>query len=323
MSFLPRLAAAAALALGLSSPQAAEVRPWPDHPLIKPYAGSAKIAYVHADFDTFTLPLGPYAGGSDHYAETRKVEGEVTRLVYQSPPGRSLLEVWRNYTDALAGAGFKTQFECEGVKCGGQNAAAGQKLSRPQVRGDEAMVHRLLIRRDDGVRLMTAHLDRAGGAGADVVLLAVDANTDGVGVMLTVVEPRTMQTNQVTVDARAIQDGLARDGHIALYGLQFDTDSARLTLASDATLAQMAAALKARPGLKVFIVGHTDNTGTLAHNEVLSRQRADAVAAELGARHGIDPGRLATRGVANYAPVAGNDTETGRAKNRRVEMVVQ
>lgn len=317
------MAAAAGAALAWLAPaRAANISPVQDHPLISRYAGSTVVAHVHADYDEFSLPQGPYRDG--RYTESRKVEGEITRFVYQSPKGRSLLEVWRNYTEALAGAGFHTSFECEANACGGQNAAAGQKQARPAVRGDDMQVHNLLIGPDQAVRLMTAHLDRAGTGGVDVVLLAADTGrADGVGVMLTLVEPRAMTTNQVVVDARAIQAGIARDGHIALYGIQFDTDSARLTAASDATLMQMAAALKARPDLKVYIVGHTDNTGTQPHNLTLSQQRADSVVAALSTRFGIDAGRLGARGVASYAPVASNDAEAGRAKNRRVEMVLQ
>ena len=97
--------------------------------------------------------------------------------------------------------------------------------------------------------------------------------------LLQVVRVRAMQTGQVTVDAAALASGLKRNGHIALYGVYFDTDRARLKPASRAQLAEMAAFLKASPRAKVYVVGHTDDRGTLAHNLDLSRRRAAAVVA--------------------------------------------
>jgi OOP family OmpA-OmpF porin len=80
--------------------------------------------------------------------------------------------------------------------------------------------------------------------------------------------------------------------------------------------------LKADAGLKVFVVGHTDNAGALEGNMKLSQDRAQAVVQAL-VRSGIDAARLRAYGDGPYAPVTSNDTEAGRAKNRRVELVKQ
>ncbi len=69
-----------------------------------------------------------------------------------------------------------------------------------------------------------------------------------------------------------------------------------------------------------LIVGHTDSQGDAASNETLSRLRAEAVKAYLIDK-GIRPGRLATRGVGETDPIASNDTEAGRARNRRIEFI--
>lgn len=84
----------------------------------------------------------------------------------------------------------------------------------------------------------------------------------------------------------------------------------------------MVTLLKSQPSLKVYIVGHTDNTGTLAHNLTLTQRRGESVVKALQAR-GIAASRLAAAGLASYAPVASNDSEAGRAQNRRVELVKQ
>src|SRR5262249_47822084 len=113
------------------------------------------------------------------------------------------------------------------------------------------------------------------------------------------------------------------NGKIALYGLRFDTDSATITADSKATLSEMAKALKASQAQKVFIVGHTDNSGSLAHNEKLSQERAEAVMKALVKDYGVAADRLAAKGVASYSPVAANTSDAGKAQNRRVEMVAQ
>jgi outer membrane protein OmpA-like peptidoglycan-associated protein len=71
----------------------------------------------------------------------------------------------------------------------------------------------------------------------------------------------------------------------------------------------------------VWVVGHTDYVGSADTNVALSLARAKAVVQALVQKYGIDAARLAPFGAGPYAPVATNDTEDGRAKNRRVELV--
>jgi outer membrane protein OmpA-like peptidoglycan-associated protein len=85
----------------------------------------------------------------------------------------------------------------------------------------------------------------------------------------------------------------------------------------------MAKFLKANAGTRVFIVGHTDMQGGLERNQKLSQERAASVVAALAGSHGIAKDRMTPDGVGPLAPVAANDAEAGRAKNRRVEMVLR
>jgi outer membrane protein OmpA-like peptidoglycan-associated protein len=123
------------------------------------------------------------------------------------------------------------------------------------------------------------------------------------------------------VDAAQMKKGLGEKGHIALYGIYFDTDKAVIKPESKPTLDEMAKLLRGEPGLKVFIVGHTDSQGGYEHNMTLSRQRAEAVAAALTRSYKIARNRLFTAGVGWLAPVGSNASEDGRALNRRVELV--
>ncbi len=138
-----------------------------------------------------------------------------------------------------------------------------------------------------------------------------------------IAEPTPMETGNVVVSTDLLKKGLAENGKIALYGIYFDTGRAGAKPDSKPQLDEMARLLTSDKSLKVLIVGHTDNQGTIDGNVTLSQRRADAVVAALVSSYGIDSTRLRSRGVVSFAPVATNRTETGRAKNRRVELVEQ
>jgi OmpA-OmpF porin, OOP family len=103
--------------------------------------------------------------------------------------------------------------------------------------------------------------------------------------------------------------------------LNFETGTATLTAASGATVDQLATLLKAYPSVNVTLEGHTDATGDAAANKQLSEQRAEAVKAKL-VQAGIGAERISTGGFGQERPLATNDTEEGRARNRRTELVV-
>ena len=126
---------------------------------------------------------------------------------------------------------------------------------------------------------------------------------------------------QLVADAEALLADLDRVGHVVLSGIFFDTDKDVVKAESQAALTEIAKLLEANPEVTAFIVGHTDMTGDLEHNLDLSNRRAAAVIDALVADHGISRDRLTPRGVGPLAPVASNETEAGRALNRRVELV--
>lgn len=127
----------------------------------------------------------------------------------------------------------------------------------------------------------------------------------------------------VVVSAEQIAKAMGTEGKVVFYGIYFDTDKATLKAESAPTLAEMAKWLKTNATAKVFIVGHTDMQGALERNRTLSRDRAASVIAALVKEHGIAIDRLTADGVGPLAPAASNADEAGRAKNRRVEMVLR
>jgi OOP family OmpA-OmpF porin len=149
----------------------------------------------------------------------------------------------------------------------------------------------------------------------------VEARNGGSGeIDLRIVERQAMEQT-IQGNAGSWLSDITTTGHAAVYGIYFDTDKADIKPESEPALAEMAKLLKNNPALNVFIVGHTDNTGTFEHNMKLSLDRATSVVNALVSKHAIAAARLKPYGVASLAPVASNKTEDGKAKNRRVELV--
>lgn len=137
---------------------------------------------------------------------------------------------------------------------------------------------------------------------------------------LTIVE-KTVMEQEVVADPKALADDLRNKGHVAVYGIYFDTDSAAIKAESEPALKAISEMLKQNSSLKVYIVGHTDMTGALEHNMDLSKRRAESVLQELVSTYGISSNRLKAMGVGPLCPVATNQSEEGRKLNRRVELV--
>ena len=103
--------------------------------------------------------------------------------------------------------------------------------------------------------------------------------------------------------------------------LNFEFGTTTLTSESEQTVKDLIAILKAYPSTEARLEGHTDSVGDAEANKKLSQDRADAVKATMTS-DGIDESRLSTTGYGQEKPVASNDTDEGRAQNRRLELVV-
>ena len=112
---------------------------------------------------------------------------------------------------------------------------------------------------------------------------------------------------------------LAKNCHVAVYGILFDFNKSTLQPVSDAVLQQILGLLTRNPALNLEIQGHTDNIGADDYNQKLSEARAHAVVVWLSQK-GIPATRLSAKGYGRAVPIADNKTDEGRAKNRRVEI---
>ncbi len=118
-----------------------------------------------------------------------------------------------------------------------------------------------------------------------------------------------------------IAGGFKGDGHFKFNNLNFATGKATIQGEAGTEVDNLAAILAAYPELKIEIQGHTDNTGNAEMNKQLSQMRADAVKARLGVK-GINANRISAVGFGADKPTASNDTDEGRAANRRIEVVI-
>jgi flagellar motor protein MotB len=278
-----------------------------DHPLISRYPGAVINGYSQKEFNEFELPLSKVADGK--YARTQHVEGKVTGIHYDSPSSRSALEIYRNYDAALQRAGFQTLFACAPKACGDQPP------------GDAFPVDGSFGNYSDQTRYLAAKLSRPQGD-VYVALWVYDSGFD-VKQFLCVVESKAMESGLVTVSAEGLAGDIQRTGHASVYGIYFDTGKADVKPESDAALKEIAKLLQQDAQLKLYVVGHTDNQGALDMNMDLSKRRADAVSMVLAGKYGVTAARLRALGDGPSAPVAPNDTEEGRSRNRRVELVKQ
>lgn len=318
---------------------------------LKRFEGSFIISYDHRGFDAVAFPASKLVVDNGDRRDdmnnrlaiaprTVHAEGDYTRLLYLAPPEASPLEVIRNYIDEIKANDGRLLYGCRDEGCGGDmkgNDHGGgtqglmeQLYPRKRIKdadfsngkcasgGDPTEQRYILAQLPDGNGGMRTVGVYAFGLVGDIYCTA---QKDRTGVLVVAVSPKALQNKMVTVTSDDMRKALEAEGHIALYGIYFDTNKSQVKPESRPTLEQIGNLLKQLPKLQLNIVGHTDNVGDDASNMKLSQRRADAVVAALVEDYGIDEARLQASGAGETKPIAGNDSDAGRAKNRRVELV--
>ena len=295
-----------------------------DNALLARYPGAALVGADQVAFDEAVLPAAAAARADDDrasLAKTLKLAGRITHLYYLAPQGRSAFEVFANYREAIDKAGMTTLWSCSDEDCGRGFADLAVRTMHLDL--ENTLEARIGFSDAERPRYLLAESKRAQGDLHVAVLAATLSTRQRAGVYVLIVEGKPMDTGLVTVDADALQRSLRDGGKAVVYGIHFDFGKADVRADSKPQLDAIARALAADPSLRLKITGHTDNVGGADYNRQLSQRRAQAIAAVLGRDYGIAADRLSAAGMGADAPVAGNDSEEGRAKNRRVELVRQ
>ena len=278
--------------------------PLSDHPLVRPYQDSTLRRKDVKDFDAYQLITGTdmkeFSGLT--------LEGKVTKLLYGNPKDRSLLEMSRNYEQALKRGGAEILFQCNQEKYDCVKAYAGPAFQK------HSGIHGMSNTRG---RFTSAKIEQ-GDLTAYIAIAVGQSFTD-----VHVIEIKKMDTGMASIDAAALGEGIDKDGYVIVEGIYFDTDKTTLKPESKPALEMVSKLLASRANMKLYVVGHTDTQGSLSHNMALSLGRAKSVAAALVRDHGIAPERLDGHGVGPLAPQSSNTSENGRAKNRRVVLVAR
>ena len=182
------------------------------------------------DFDATRMQAAAFKDGKP--TDERRLEGRVTRIAYRTGPGPSILEVSRNFETQLAKAGFETLLACDADGCGGiPFSEALDALPIPQMWVDGFDYRYFSGRKSEGGRETYAGV-------------IVSKNNDDIYAQLVVTVVGAIENKMV--DAAAMAKGLGDKGHIALYGIYFDTDKATVKPESKPTLDEIAKLLPRR-----------------------------------------------------------------------------
>ena len=286
-----------------------------DSPFIKRFDGSEIVAYKARNYDTLTFL-------EKDLTKTVVLEGQVIRIIYGVAPNKtSSLEVYRNYEEELKSKGFEIQHS---------GSVADLKTDNSLIQGDvqqggfftdfwggafQNAYDISAIKHDAAgdIHLRVAVVEMTGERG--------NLKTGQVGIIVDSIQVKGVTNKMVDGTASDMSKQLAATGSVNLYGIYFDTNKTDVKPESKPTLDEVGKLLAGDASLKLKVVGHTDNVGTAEYNNDLSMRRAQAVVHELVATYNVSADRLTPLGAGFSQPVASNDTEDGRAKNRRVELV--
>jgi OOP family OmpA-OmpF porin len=335
MSPLRPLWVASSLFMAATMADAADLPGSKDPEGFRRFEGSEIIHYAASPHGQYFLARGEGAVGAG-FEKQERVEGSIVRVVYKAPLGTASAEIFRNYQQMLTELGFEETFKLDSGSLYALSAKDFQQ--RFYFQADYA------ARRDredtpfqdaDHQYYLTARLAKDGQA---VNVAVYVAESDGLewqepGVKqplvirlgqpvigVDVISSRQADYRPVEIKAPEMAKALSATGKIDIYGILFDVDKTELKAESRATLDEVAQLLKSDPSLRIEVAGHTDNTGGADHNIKLSLGRAAAVVNALVNTYGIDKARLQPRGYGDTKPVTPNDSDQGRAKNRRVEL---
>ena len=297
------------LSTNLFAQRTTDIEGGKDYPLISRFKGSVIEWQQQKNFDRyFILTL------KDNKLTSREIDGKITRIQYSAGKEHSAFEIGKSYENALQNAGFEILTALNEHNC---ETNLSEKLYIGEFDGlNQLPAGSLKPDFNAGFYYLNA---KKAVQGKDVYLTVYVTYSGYPLITFDAVEVQSMDTDLVTV--KQLDEGISQEGHIAIYGIYFDSGKSAVKPESAQALKNIAEYINAHANKKFIIVGHTDNTGSFDSNIKLSKERASAVMGKLTAEYGVRTEQLRTYGDGSTAPVTSNATEDGKAKNRRVEIV--
>lgn len=269
--------------------------------------------------DRYAAPIGVHVNG-----ETPQliIEGDVRRAAWRfDAPGLTPLQVMRPLRDQIELAGYEIVLDCAAIECGGYDFRfATETLPGPHMYVNIRSYHFITAVRAKGDRPQDVVTILASTSASSAYAQIIQAGSlDG---LVAKVSTNAAQPISSVLPVSDFGKAFSVQGHVILQGLDFKSGTSNLGEGPFASLGDLAAFLKARPNLRIALVGHTDSVGSLDGNIALSRRRAQSVRARLISAYQIDQNRLEAQGMGYLAPIASNLGEAGRDANRRVEAIL-
>ncbi len=294
-----------------------------EHPAISKYQNAEFVTSQITDYAPYVFGTGPeeekeFRGYGWYFSKFIDLEGKVTRIQYKVPESEGIYKVYKNYENALRNGGYEIisvisnkesswPFWNETVYAheSGINSFRGGEFANPMG--------------IDGFWYIAAK----GLYKGENIYLAIYINyyDQDIYILQDAIEIQPMESGLVT--AVKIGDNIKMDGYVSIYGVYFDSGKSEVKKESEPALNEIAEFLEANTDNTFFIVGHTDNVGGLSFNMELSKNRADAVREYLINNYNVSSDQIVAEGIGPLSPKTSNATEEGKARNRRVEIVIQ
>ncbi|GKY88784.1 OmpA family protein [Sinisalibacter aestuarii] len=300
---------------------------------LAPLAGHAAVISLPSDAElraetveaagTYPLPTGPWQDGSGVAAEA--ISGKVTRQAWRiGGTGLSSYQILLNLREQLIDQGYAIRFECEAQACGGFDFRYGTEVvGEPDMHVNLGDFHFLSASKAGNAPDHVSLLVSRSASAAFVQLVQVGeleaAPVDVEPMTSTKAEPGTALPAEIEAD---IGPAMEQVGRFVLADLVFATGSSELGPGQFTSLSELASYLIDHPARRVALVGHTDAEGSLAGNISLSKRRAASVMDRLIGEYGVPAAQLEAEGIGYLAPIASNQTDEGRTRNRRVEAIL-
>lgn len=289
--------------------------------LVSPFAGSELLGTYEARFAPLTLLVEPL--DSKKNPTVLEIEGSLLSNIYERPSNVSPFEIYKSYQSVLQSADFDILLACQDGKCNLKKSVKTTYGYPKKEIENRKYIQRMKTSTQTWLVGWANHYISAKKRTEDktyYVMIIISDKKDLYSV--DVLEVEEMEEGNIELNPKLLKDKIARVGKVVLDGIFFETGNDILKESSKPSLKIISSYLNENSNQKFYVVGHTDDTGNLESNLSLSEKRANAVVSAL-IKMGVNNTQLSSHGIGPFAPASNNSSDDGKAKNRRVELVLR